>query len=35
MNASPKVVCAWVSKARKYLKSRPEFAQIAAVYHQE
>lgn len=35
MDASAKLVCAWVSKARKFLKSRPEFAQIAAAYHQE
>lgn len=32
MNASAKLVCAWVSKARKFLKSRPEIAQIAAAY---
>ena len=35
MDASAKLVCAWVSKARKFLKSRPEFAQIAAAYHLE
>lgn len=33
MNASAKLVCAWVSKARKFLKTRPEIAQIAAAYH--
>lgn len=30
MGASAKLVCAWVSKARKFLKSRPETAAIAA-----
>lgn len=33
MNASAKLVCAWVSKARKFLKTRPEIAQIAVAYH--
>lgn len=33
MGASAKLVCAWVSKARKYLKGRPEIAQIASAYH--
>ncbi len=32
-DASAKLVCAWVSKARKYLKNRPEIAQIASAYH--
>ncbi|MCM1500370.1 MAG: sigma-70 family RNA polymerase sigma factor [Clostridium sp.] len=32
-HASAKLVCAWVSKARKYLKSRPEIMQIASVYN--
>lgn len=35
MNASDKLVCAWVSKARKFLKTRPEIEQIAAAYHFE
>ena len=35
MNASAKLVCAWVSKARKFLKSRPEFVQLADAYHLE
>ena len=35
MDASAKLVCAWVSKARKFLKNRPEFAQIADAYHLE
>lgn len=30
MGASAKLVCAWVSKARKFLKSRPETEAIAA-----
>ncbi len=33
MGASDKLVCAWVSKARKYLRSRPEGQALAAVYH--
>lgn len=33
MNASAKLVCAWVSKARKFLRTRPEIAQIATAYH--
>lgn len=33
MGASAKLVCAWVSKARKFLKDRPEIAQIAAAYN--
>ena len=32
MNASANLVCAWVSKARKFLKARPEFGQFAAAY---
>ena len=35
MDSSAKLVCAWVSKARKFLKSRPEIAQIAVAYHIE
>lgn len=35
MNASAKLVCAWISKARKYLKTRPEFVQLAEVYRME
>lgn len=33
MGASANLVCAWVSKARKFLKSRPEIRQFAAAYH--
>lgn len=33
MGASDKLVCAWVSKARKFLKSRPEMQALAAAYH--
>lgn len=33
MNVSAKLVCAWVSKARKFLKTRPEITQIAVAYH--
>ncbi len=33
MNASANLVCAWVSKARKFLGVRPEIAQIAEAYH--
>ena len=33
MNASAKLVCAWVSKARKFLKERPEMMQIKEAYH--
>lgn len=33
MGASDKLVCAWVSKARKYLRSCPEGQALAAVYH--
>ena len=29
MGASAKLVCAWVSKARSFLKARPEVATIA------
>lgn len=33
MGASDKLVCAWVSKARKFLKGRPEIMQIKEAYH--
>lgn len=33
MGASDKLVCAWVSKARKFLKNRPEMKALAAAYH--
>lgn len=29
MGASDKLVCAWISKARKFLKARPEIAELA------
>lgn len=32
MNASDKLVCAWVSKARKFLKGRPQTRQLAESY---
>ena len=33
MGASDKLVCAWVSKTRKFLKNRPEMKALAAAYH--
>lgn len=30
MGASAKLVCAWVSKARKFLRARPEMEALAA-----
>lgn len=33
MGASDKLVCAWVSKARKFLKSQPQAQKMAAAYH--
>lgn len=33
MGASANLVCAWVSKARKFLKNRPEIRQFAVAYH--
>lgn len=33
MGASDKLVCAWVSKARKFLKNQPEAKALAAAYH--
>lgn len=33
MGVSANLVCAWVSKARKFLKSRSEIRQFAAAYH--
>ena len=35
MDASDRLVCAWVSKARKFLKDRPEIRQIKGAYHLE
>lgn len=32
MGASAKLVCAWVSKARKFLQARPEFRSLAESY---
>lgn len=33
MGASDKLVCAWVSKARKFLKNQPEAKALATAYH--
>lgn len=33
MNASAKLVCAWVSKARKFLRGRPEFKNLEKSYY--
>ena len=33
MNASAKLVCAWISKARKFLRSRPEMKSLAENYY--
>lgn len=33
MQASAKLVCAWISKARKFLRARPEFRSLAESYH--
>lgn len=33
MNASAKLVCAWISKARKYLRTRPELRSLAENYY--
>ncbi|MDO5346864.1 MAG: sigma-70 family RNA polymerase sigma factor [Lachnospiraceae bacterium] len=33
MGASDKLVCAWVSKARKFLRNQPEAKALAAAYH--
>lgn len=33
MDASDRLVCAWVSKARKFLRSRPEIVEIKEAYH--
>lgn len=33
MNASAKLVCAWISKARKFLRARPELKSLAESYY--
>lgn len=33
MDASAKLVCAWISKARKFLRSRPELKSLAESYY--